>query len=161
MKMKYMPKPSYPEVDIIGKTVTSETGTIDRRPIGRKLITAEPGFGEDDKVVLDGDGVTIQSVKKVDELEILVMLVDGQKSAASFKFFEVYTAANKENPEVVDLFTIDADKVERARKCAERMCAANPGCDGQYKFVNKATGERVFLRTIDRELTPNGKRVMD
>jgi len=160
MKMKYTSKPTYPEVDVVGKTTHSECGTIDRRKIGRLLITETAGFGpgeeHDDKIVLDGDETPIQSVEKVDEIEVVIRLVDDQKSAASFKFFDAYTAKNKENPEVTDVFTTNGEQVDRAVACAERMCVASPGCDGQYEFLNKASGKRVFLRQIVKTLTPCG-----
>ena len=165
MKMKYMEKPSYPEVEVVGKTVASETGTVDRRKFGRLLLTEEDGFGagteKPNRVVLNGDDTTIQTVKKAAEIEIVVELVDGSKSAASFKFFDVYTAKNAENPEVTDVFTGDGDKMERAVACAERMCEAAPGNDGQYKFIDKATSTRVFLRRIEKNLAENGKVARD
>ena len=165
MKMKYMEKPSYPEVDVVGKTVDSETGTVDRRKIGRLLITEEAGFGvggdKPNRVVLNGDDTVIQTVEKAAEVEVVVELVDGSKSAASFKFFDVYKVKNSENPDVTDIFTGDGDKIERAVACAERMCEAAPGNDGQYKFIEKASGARVFLRRIEKNLAENGKVARD
>jgi len=165
MKMKYMEKPTYPEVEVIGKTVESATGTIDRRKFGRLLITEEAGFGTDgdkkNRVVLNGDDATIQTVEKVAEIEVIVKLVDDSKSAASFTFFDAFKAKNAENPDILDIFTVDGDKIERAVACAERMCEANPGCDDQYKFVDKATGTRVFLRRFEKNLTENGKVARD
>lgn len=161
MKMKYTEKPTYPEVEIVGKTIDSLKGTIDSRPIGRRLITEEEGFGKGtekaDKMALNGDGTTIKSVKKVTEVELIIELVDGQKSAASFKFFDVYTAENDENEGVTDVFTTNGEQIGRIDACADRMCDANPGCDGQYKIVCKDSGKRVFLRLIAKNLKDNGK----
>jgi hypothetical protein len=161
MKMKYTEKPTYPEVEIVGKTIDSLKGTIDSRPIGRRLLTEEPGFGKgtqnEGKIVLDGDGVTIKSVKKVPEVEVVIELVDGQKSAASFKFFDAFEAENDENGDVTDLFTTNGEQISRLEACAERMCDANPGVDGQYKIIEKAGGKRVFLRLIAKSLTETGK----
>lgn len=162
MKLKYTSKPSYPEVDVIGKTVSSEKGTVDSKPIGRLFITGEEGFGpgteKADKIILGGDeNIKIISVKKADEIEVKIKLVDGQKSAASFKFYGAYTAKNPENDGVVDVYTTNGENIERAVACAERMADANPGCDGQYEFINAAGEGRVFLRLIVKELTATGK----
>lgn len=161
MKMKYTEKPTYPEVEIVGKTVSSKTGTIDRRKFGRLLLTEEAGFGKgtdkDGKIVLNGDDTTIQTVTKAAEVEVVVQLVDGSKSAASFKFFDVYTAKNPENEDVLDVFTTDVEKVDRVEACAERMCDAAPGNDGQYKIIEKSSEKRVFLRVIAKNLDERGK----
>lgn len=159
--MKYTEKPTYPEVEIIAKTVDSLAGTIDRRKFGRLLLTEEEGFGKgtehEGKIVLNGDGTTIKTVKKVDEIEVVIELVDGQKSAASFKFFDAHTAKNDENEDVEDVFTTNGEQMDRIEACALRMCDANPGVDGQYKIVRKDNGTRVFLRLISKTLKENGK----
>lgn len=161
MKMKYTEKPVYPEVEIVGKTVDSLKGTIDSRPIGRRLLTEEEGFGKgtdkEGKMALNGDGTTIKSVKKVSEIELIIELVDGTKSAASFKFFDAYTAPNDENDGVDDIFTDNGEQIGRIESCADRMTDAAPGCDGQYKIVRKSDGKRVFLRLIAKKLCDNGK----
>ena len=162
MKLKYVSRPSYPEVEVFGKTISGSVfGTIDRRPVGRRLLTLEEGFApggaKADQVVVDGDNTVIQTVEKVSEVEVVVQLVDGSKSAASFKFFDCYTAKNAENPEITDVFTTNGEQLDRIEACAERMCEAAPGNDGQYKVVVKDSGERVFLRAFSKNVVENGK----
>jgi hypothetical protein len=167
MKMKYTEKPQYPEVEVLGKTTASYTGTIDRRKFGRLFLTEDEGFGPDGdkkgKIVLgDETGATLQTVKKVGEIEVIVKLVDNTKSAASFKFFDCWTAKNAENPDIVDIFTTDVEKCDRVEACADRMCEAAPGNDGQYQIVRKDDeGTRVFLRVIAKNLKENGKVVAE
>lgn len=154
MKMKVMEKPQYPEIDIVAKTVESECGTIDRKSIGRCLLTTEAvdkGY-----MVVGGDDSLVKTVKEAEEIEVKVEFVGGVKSLASFKFFKHYTAENKENPNVVDIYTEESDKLERIRECAARMAEAHPECDGQWKIVDK-DGKRVFIRVICKYLKANGK----
>ena len=162
MKLKYTDKPSYPEVEVFGKTISGSVfGTVDRRPVGRRLLTTEEGFvsggAHADKVIVDGDGTVVQTVKKVDEVEVVVQLVDGSKSAASFKFFDCYTAPNTENEGVLDVFTTNGEQLERIEMCAERMCLMAPGNDGQYSIVAKGDGKRVFLRAFSKNVVDGGK----
>lgn len=158
MKMKVTEKPVYPELEVFAKTDTSVCGTIDRKKIGRCLLTLEAI--DKDYEVVGGDNVSVKTVKEVEEIELKVEFVGGIKSLASFKFFKAYTATNKENPDVLEVFTTEGDKIDRIEECAERMSAAHPECDGQWKIVNNE-GRRVFVRFIRKELTANGKFVRD
>lgn len=153
MKMKVMEVPVYPEIDIVGKTIDTTTGTIDRKSIGRCLITTEAV----DKryTVVGGDKTELKTVSPVDVVELYVELVGGTRSLASFKFFDAYVASNKENPEIIDIYTIDAEKISRLVECAERMSESHPECDGQWKIVD-ANDTRYFLRQIAVALTENG-----
>lgn len=142
-------KPTYVQLNAIGKTCgQAATGTIDRKVISRCILT-DSVFDKDYRVV-GGDDTKFVKVVAKDEIEIWIEMVGNIKSLASFKFFDVYVAANKENDGVTDIFvSADSDdqiKIERALNCASRMAGANPGCDGQYKFVDK-DGNRVFLRS--------------
>lgn len=154
MKMKVMEKPQYPEIEIVAKTVESECGTIDRKPIGRCLLTTE----ETDKeyLVVGGDDSLVKTVKEAEEVEVKVEFVGGVKSLASFKFFKAYVAGNTENEGITDVYTGEYDKLERVRECAARMSEAHPECDGQWMIVDK-DGKRVFLRVICKSLKANGK----
>lgn len=159
MKCKYQTKPVYEEVEILGKTVKAITGTIDRKTVGRALITAEAGFTCGHEVV-DGDSTPIRSVWTMEEgetKELFVQLVGGVRSLASYKFFEGYTAKNPENPEVNELFTKEDDKVARLVETASRMCAAHPECDGQWEIVD-ASNARWFIRLYDPFVNANGMR---
>lgn len=162
MNMKYEAIPQYESVDIAAKTVNTITGTIDRKPVGRALITTAAGF-EGKHQVVNGDGVAIRSVQKIGTdngeaatVELFVELVGGVKSLASYKFFAGYVAKNAENPECVDLFTDDTEKISRVVSTAERMCASHPECDSQWKLVDK-DGTRYFLRVISTDLTATGR----
>ena len=92
-----------------------------------------------------------------DAVEVVVELVGGVKSLASYKFFKGYKAANAENPDVMDVFTEDGAQINKIVATAERMCAAHPECDGQWKIVTKSEGRRVFLRMIAANLDATGK----
>ena len=88
MKAKYREIPVYEEVELVGKTVDSTTGTIDRKSIGRVLLTEAAGFEDGKHEVVDGDGTVIRTVAKVDEnagVELRVELVGGIKSLATYK----------------------------------------------------------------------------
>lgn len=142
-------KPTYVQLNAIGKTCgQATTGTIDRKVISRCILT-DSVFDKDYRVV-GGDDTKFVKVVAKDEVEVWVEMVGNIKSLASFKFFGVYVAANKENDGVTDIFvpadSDDQTKIERALDCASRMAGAHPECDGQYKFVDK-DGNRVFLRS--------------
>lgn len=142
-------KPVYVQLNALGKTCGSAaTGTIDRKVISRCILT-DSDFDKDYRVV-GGDDTKFVTVEAKPEIEIWVEFVGNVKSLASFKFFDVLVAANKENDGVTDVFVAaesdDQAKIDRAIDCASRMAAAHPACDGQYKFVDK-DGNRVFLRT--------------
>lgn len=154
MKMKVMEKPVYPEIDIVAKTVDSVCGTIDRKPIGRCLLTLEAT--EKNYQVVNGDGTEVRTVKETDEVEVKVEFVGGIKSLASFRFFKPYTGENKENSGCTDVYTTECDKVAALMACAERMSDAHPECDGQWKIVDNE-GRRVFLRVICKALRANGR----
>lgn len=142
-------KPVYTQLNALGKTCgQAATGTIDRKVISRCILT-DSVFDKDYRVV-GGDDTKFVKVTAKDEIEVWVEMVGNIKSLASFKFYGVYVAANKENDGVTDIFVpADSDdqiKIERALDCASRMAGAHPECDGQYKFVDK-DGNRVFLRS--------------
>ena len=154
MKMKIMEKPSYPEMEIVAKTVNgTECGTIDRKVISRVLLTLEAA--EKDYQVVGGDGVGIKTVQEFEEFEVKVEFVGGIKSLASFKFYKGYKAENRENAGVTDLYTTEVEKIEKLRDCAFRMSEAHPECDRQWKIVDN-NGKRVFLRAICKSLKNNG-----
>ena len=162
-KVKFTEKPTYEEVELIGKTFDSITGTIDRKSISRSLITEAAGF-EDKHIVVNGDESTIKSVEKIgdDGVELFVELVGGIKSLASKKLYKGWTAKNKENGDVVDVY-VDAmgEEVSKAKglvDIATRMCAAHPECDNQWAIVRK-DGGRVFIRLVDTEIDGRGKRI--
>ena len=162
-KMKFREVPKFEEVNVVAKTCDSVTGTIDRKTIGRALITTEEGF-EGKHEVVDGDGTTIRTVKEFgkeenadDAVEVVVELVGGVKSLASYKFFKGYKAANAENPDVMDVFTEDGAQINKIVACATRMADSHPECDGQWKIVTKSEGRRVFLRKIATNLDATGK----
>ena len=162
-KMKYREVPKFEECEIEAKTVDTITGTIDRKTIGRVLITTAEGF-EGKHEVVDGDGTTIRTVKEFgkdenadDAVEVVVELVGGVKSLASYKFFKGYKAANAENPDVMDVFTEDGAQINKIVACATRMADSHPECDGQWKIVTKSEGRRVFLRKIATNLDATGK----
>lgn len=161
-KVKYTEKPVYEEVELVGKTIDSVTGTIDRKAIGRSLITEQAGF-EDRHVAVGGDGSTIRTVEKIGDggVELFVELVGGIRSLASKKVFAGWTAKNRENADVVDVYvdcaSTDAAKAAGLEGIAERMCAAHPECDGQWKIVDK-DGGRVFVRVVDAEIDGHGMR---
>ena len=163
-KVKFTEKPTYEEVELVGKTFDSITGTIDRKPISRSLITEQAGF-EDKHIVVNGDeSTTIKTVEKIgdDGVELFVELVGGIRSLASKKVFAGWTAKNKENGDVVDVYLDaageDASKARGLVDIATRMCAAHPECDNQWKIVGK-DGGRVFIRLVDTEIDGRGKRV--
>ena len=117
MNMKYQAKPVYETVDIVAKTTEAITGTIDRKLVGRSLLTEQAGF-EGKHEVVDGDGVAIRTVQKIGEdegdakaPELFVELVGGIKSLASYKFFAGWTGKNPENEGVADVYTEDAAQV--------------------------------------------------
>lgn len=161
MKVKYTAIPSYKSCELVGKTDRATCGTIDRKLVGRCLLTKEAGF-DGKHMVVGGDETPIVTVEEIGaegkkpEIELFVELVGGKKSLASFKFFKGYYAANRENAGVRDLFTDDRAQVERIEACANRMCNAMPECDGQWKIVD-ATGTRYFLRHIKTDLTSTGR----
>ena len=162
MNMKYMAIPDYESVDIVAKTTEAITGTIDRKLVGRALLTLQAGFTAKHQVV-DGDGTPIVTVKKIGDgdgeiaaPELFVRLVGNIKSLASYKFFEGYVADNRENAGVVDLFTEDAVQVGKIVDTAKRMCAAHPECDSQWEIVD-GDGKRYFLRKVCSTLNANGK----
>jgi hypothetical protein len=160
MKVKYTAIPSYESCELVGKTDKATCGTIDRKLVGRCLLTKESGF-EGKHMVVGGDETPIVTVKEIGaeggkaEIELFVELVGGKRSLASFKFFKGYYAGNRENAGVTDLFTDDRAQIERIEACANRMCNAMPECDGQWKIVD-AAGDRYFLRHFRADLTSVG-----
>ena len=162
MNMKYMEKPTYETVDVIAKTAETVTGTVDRRLVGRALITLDAGFSGRHQVV-GGDGTAIRTVEEIGEgdgkvaaPELFVRLVGDIRSLASFKFFKGYVAENPENPGVTDLFTENGDQAAAVEACAERMCDAHPECDGRWEIVDGG-GKRYFLRLVTKSLTSVGR----
>lgn len=161
MKVKYTAIPSYESCELVGKTDRATCGTIDRKLVGRCLLTKEAGF-DGKHMVVGGDETPIVTVEEIGaegkkpEIELFVEFVGGKRSLASFKFFKGYYAANRENSGVTDLFTDDCAQIERIEVCAARMCNAMPECDGQWKIVN-ASGARYFLRRIKTDLTSTGR----
>ena len=161
MKMKYEKKPSYPEVEVIAKTVDSVTGTIDRRKVGRRLLTEEVGFdvASEERRIVGGDETAIKTVAKIEtSVEVAVELVGGIKSLATYKFFTGWTAKNDENDDVLDVYVPEgaSENISKAVATASRMCSAHPECDGQWKLVDAATGKRVFLRLVATDLGETG-----
>lgn len=160
MKVKYTAIPSYESCELVGKTDKATCGTIDRKLVGRCLLTKEAGF-DGKHMVVGGDETPIVTVEEIGaegkkpEIELFVELVGGKRSLASFKFFKGFYAANRENAGVTDLFTDDRAQIERIEACANRMCNAMPECDGQWKIVD-STGARYFLRRIKTDLTSTG-----
>lgn len=155
--LKIEKKPVYDTIDIAGKTYNTVTGTVDRKLVGRVLLTTEAGFNGQHQVV-GGDGTGILTVKPIEgDTELYVELAGNIRSLASFKFFGGFEAPNKENAGVTDLFTTEHDKVERLVKCALRMSEAHPECDGQWAVVN-SSGARFFLREF-AEVNEAGKIV--
>lgn len=153
--LKYTVKPTFETVNVIGKSFDTTTGTIDRKAIGRVLMTDAAGF-DGKHVLVDGDTETpIKTVKAAEEVEVLVEFVGGVKSLATVKFFNAYTRDNAENDGVLDVFTTETDKIGRVIGIAERMAEAHPECDGQWKVVTK-DGRRVFLRAY-AEVNEAGK----
>lgn len=162
MNMKYTEIPTYESVDVVAKTNEAVTGTIDRKLIGRALLTTQAGF-EGRHQVVGGDGTPIRTVQKIGEgegeaqaVELFVELVGGVRSLASYKFFAGYVGKNPENADVMDLYTDNGEQVAKIVETAKRMCAAHPECDSQWKIVDK-NGDRWFLRKIATCLTANGK----
>ena len=162
-KMKIREIPVYEECEVEAKTIDSTTGTIDRKTIGRCLLTLAAGYAGKHEVV-DGDGtpiVTVESFGKdedaVKEIEVVVELVGGMKSLASYKFFGGYKAENRENPGVTDIFVEDGAQIAKIVACAERMCRDHSEVDGMWQIVEKSTGKRVFLRKIATNLSKTGK----
>lgn len=166
MKMKYMDLPSYEEVEIVGKTSEAIAGTIDRKLVGRSLITTQAGF-EAKHVVVKGDETPIVTVAKIGEgegehaeVELFAELVGGKRSLASYKFFTGFVGENRENTGVKELYVLEGSadhaKVNRLLDTAERMCDSMPECDGQWKIVS-ADGTRWFIRLYRAELKANGK----
>lgn len=150
MKAKYREVPVYEEVELVGKTIDATTGTIDRKKVGRVLITEEAGFDGKHEVV-DGDGTVICTATKIGEdgVELAVRFVGDIKSLATYRIYDGWTAENKENPGVTDIFTKDPDgKILAILNTAKRMSEKHPECDGQYEIIDAATGKRVFLRKI-------------
>lgn len=161
MQCKYTEVPKYETVDIVAKTTEAITGSVDRRLVGRALLTTEAGFSGRHQVV-DGDGTVIRTVQKIGEgegeagtVELFVRLVGNIRSLASYKFFKGYVAKNAENPECVDLFTEDGEQVNRIVETARRMCADHPECDSRWEIVD-AGGVRHFLRRITTDVKSNG-----
>ena len=166
MKMKYMDLPTYEDVDIVGKTSEAVTGTVDRKLVGRSLITVQAGF-TGKHVVVKGDETPIVTVQKIGdgegehaEVELFAELVGGKRSLASYKFFGGYVGDNRENAGVKELYVQEGSenhgKVRRLLDTAERMCDAAPECDGQWKIVS-ADGTRWFIRLFKADLKANGK----
>ena len=162
MKMKYKEVPSFEEVEIVAKTVDTTAGTMDRKTVGRCLLTTAEGFSGKHEVV-DGDGTPIATVKsfgkdedEVKEVEVKVALVGDIKSLASFKFFGGYMAPNRENAGVTDIFVEDGAQINKIVACATRMADAHPECDGMWQIIDK-DGKRVFLRLIATNLDATGK----
>lgn len=162
MNMKYEAVPQYETVEIVAKTLEAVTGTIDRKLVGRALLTTQAGFEGKHRVV-GGDGTVIRTVQKIGEeegdaatVELFVRLVGDIKSLASYKFFAGYVAKNPENPECTDLFTDNLEQVGRIVETAKRMCADHPECDDRWEIVD-AAGKRYFLRKIVTDLKANGK----
>ena len=161
MNMKYTEKPEFKSVNILGKTVDSVCGTIDRKQIARVFITEELGFGVDGKdfVAVKGDeNVTIKTVAKADETEVFVELVGGIKSLATAKFYGAYVAGNKENADVTDIYVTgdECSKIGKLSSIASGMNAVHPECAGEFKFTDK-DGKRVFLRAYRTDVGENGK----
>lgn len=157
MKMKVMEMPNYPEIEIVGKTTDSITGSIDRLPISRSLITTDSV--DKTLIVVDGDETVVKHVDAIDKekaTELFVELVGGKRSLASFKFFGGFSSSDDRNEGVKVLFTEEVDKIDRLVACAERMCEATPEADGQWRVVDK-DGTRWFIRVIATKLTSNGK----
>lgn len=157
MQMKIKEIEQYASIEIVAKTVDSVTGTIDRKPIGRCLLTTEAV--DKHYEVVGGDGTEIVNVAAMAEgesVELFVALVGDIKSLASKKFYTGFKAANRENPEVTDLFTDECDKIDALVQMAGRMCADHPECDSQWQLVD-ANGKRYFLRKICKSLRANGK----
>lgn len=162
MNMKYTEIPTYESVDVCGKTVDTITGTIDRKTVGRVLITTKAGFAGKHQVV-GGDGTAIRTVKPIGEnegdaatVELFVRLVGDIKSLASYKFFKGFIGDNAENAGVKDLYTEDGDQVQRIVETAKRMCNDHPECDSRWEVVD-AAGTRWFLRKIATNLNAAGK----
>lgn len=158
MKMKVTEVPNYPEFEVVGKTTDSTTGTIDRKPIGRALITTEDLQGKK-LTPVDGDGTVLKQVTAIDKeaaTELFIELVGGTKSAASRKFFGGYTAENTENAGVKELYTTEVDKINGLVNLAHKMCEVHPESDDQWKIVDK-DGNTWYIRTIATDLTACGK----
>ena len=161
MNMKYTEKPEFKSVNILGKTVDSVCGTIDRKPIARTFITEELGFGVAGKdfIAVKGDeNVTIKTVAKADETEVFVEFVGGIKSLATAKFYGAYVADNRENANVSDIYVTgdEYSKISKLSSIASGMSAAHPECAGEFKFTDK-DGKRVFLRGYRTDVGENGK----
>ena len=161
MQCKYTEVPKYETVDIVAKTSEAITGTIDRKLVGRALLTTAAGF-EGKHQVVGGDGTVIRTVAEIGEgegkagtVELFVELVGGIRSLASYKFFKGYVGANPENAGVKDLYTDDGVQVQKIIDTAKRMCADHPECDSQWKIVDK-DGNRWFLRKIVTDVKANG-----
>ena len=162
MNMKYTAIPTYESVEIVAKTNEAITGTVDRKLVGRSLLTTQAGF-EGKHCVVDGDGTPIRTVQAIGEnegeaqtVELFVELVGGIRSLASYKFFAGYVGKNPENAGVMDLYTDNGEQVSKIVETARRMCAAHPECDSQWQVVDK-DGHRWFLRKIATCLKANGK----
>lgn len=161
MQCKYTEVPKYESVDVVAKTTEAITGTVDRKLVGRALLTTEAGF-EGRHQVVGGDGVVIRTVQKIGEgegeaptVELFVELVGNVRSLASYKFFKGYVGANPENAGVKDLYTDDGVQIDRLVGTAHRMCDDHPECDSQWKIVDK-DGNRWFLRKIATDVKSNG-----
>lgn len=163
MKVKYKEIPTYEEVELVGKSFDTIAGTIDRKPVGRALITEQAGFEGKHEVVAEGaDGTPIRSVEKINEdgdgIELVVEFVGGIRSLATKKVYKGWTAKNIENKDVVDVFVTDTDAIDAVKRIARRMDEQHPECDSQWQILDKATGKRVFLRLVDTDIKANGKR---
>jgi hypothetical protein len=62
MKMKYREVPAFEEVEGVAKTLEATTGTIDRKAVGRALLTTQAGFAGKKHEIVDGDGVNLRTV---------------------------------------------------------------------------------------------------
>ena len=159
-KIKYTAVPNYPEVELVGKTTNGSVfGTVARREVGRCFITEEAGFdpATEKRMMVGGDeNVLIQTVEKVDTATVLVKLAGDVKSAADFRFFGAYVAANRENEGVIDLFVKNCAEVDEVVKCAKAMCALHPESSDRWEVVCKETGKRVFIR-IYADVNDSGK----
>lgn len=151
-----MSRPEYKTVALVAKTTETISGTIDRKPVPRRLLTEAEGF-DGKQVVVDGDDVGIFTAAKKAEVEVWVELVGPTKSKASWKFYDVLTLDCPENEGVTEIFTDDVEKVGHVTGCAARMCSANPDCDNMWQLVDK-DGKRVIVRIVDKAVTETGRR---
>lgn len=151
-KIKYEKVPVYAEVEVIGSTKSGSVfGTAARREVGKCILTEEAGFDpstEDGRrhKVGDTSSTLIVTVTKAAEKKLFVKLAGNVKSAAEFKFFDCFTAPNRENEGVTDVFVKgDVKEVDELSKCALAMCAQHPECSDRWEIVDEAD-KRCFIR---------------